>query len=610
MKKFKQILLITVASLLAIPTSLLSMWAFSPLALAATTGSGGGSASYVGQSSYVTLNNLVLTSSGIGDINLLLGINIIVKDSAENPDTMLQFDTSQPITVLTVGAVVATTPITPLANSITIPITVGSGAGDTVTISNIRVRATAGSIMGDDHLSVTTAGGVVSGSAIHIDVTAPILTFTSPIDGAMINTATPTLTFSATDNSAMTYQVNVDNSSWTNMVPGGTIGPLGEGDHAIALKAIDAAGNESAAVTHKIYYQTGLKTTPDVFFLAANTQNATIDDTANNGLSIGGVNTNAATTVSVASYADNPGKVGLIGLGAFKGYQEIRLSNNTAFNFPVTVRIYFTQADLNAAGITKDKLYGLYYYDRAGVVWRNYARSGVDTTPVVLNGQSYLGFVWADVDHLTPIAVAYDNSAPAAPANLKVNRAINQVTLSWTAIPDANSYVVKYSVADAEEKLVTTLTLDKSTTSLAINQLAGGIAYEFSVVAIDSVGNISTASSIQATPLVKPTLFVPVAVAESAPSVSAPSENPITTPTVTAPSENNKIQAGEPAQAKNQSYTALAILLIALGAGVGGYYLYEWWTTNRLLPPEKPKRPAPKKSTTLHTRRSNRTKRW
>ena len=79
---------------------------------------------------------------------------------------------------------------------------------------------------------------------VKLDSTAPVITITSPADGAVVNTSTITVTGTVTENDALDYvKVNnivatVDGTNYTCEVPG-----LIEGDNTITVEARDEAGN-------------------------------------------------------------------------------------------------------------------------------------------------------------------------------------------------------------------------------------------------------------------------------------------------------------------------------------------------------------------------------
>lgn len=665
---------------------------YAPSIALATKGAGGGSGlNNVGKTTYTTLADLTLTSDNAGDIHTVS--NIVVQDKGDLAGTTLQFDTSQQVTVLTTGVVAATSPVTPSTSSITIPITIDAGAGDTVTIHNIRVIATTGStVSGDEHLSAITAGGTVSGDAIHVDLTAPaapvitapatgtysqsttptitgtaevgstvkiydgvtliasttadgsgnfsvatsvlaegshtitatatdaaanissastaityivdttapVLTFSSPIDGTVSASATPVVVFSATDiNTPITYTVTVDGVVVPSFVSGSALSALSNGSHTIAVQATDVAGN-STTQTHTITVNTNLSSVSYSQTLAGGTVGGTIDDSLNSQVVLSNINTTGPVTFNIGNYASNPANIGINGLSAFGKYFDITVNNSANITFPVMVKMYYTNADLAAANITEDKLDGIWFYNSVTGQYQRYANSGVDTADTVVDGVSYAGYVWANVDHFTPMVAAYDTTALAQPISSVSATGDSQATLSWQPVSGAKSYIVRWRPQTPVGSVVGYTTAYTSDTSFNITGLNNGWGYEFGVASVDQYNNVSdfnittatvppVAAPVVATPIktvltaVKTVPQVSTASPTTEPVVRTPSATqPIETPTTPANDNQGKIAGTQTtSQNKSQAAVVIAILLLALAAGVGGYYGYEWYLQSK-----------------------------
>jgi Bacterial Ig domain/Bacterial Ig-like domain/Right handed beta helix region len=87
------------------------------------------------------------------------------------------------------------------------------------------------------------------------DTTAPNTTITSGPTGA-INDATPTFAFDA-DESGATFSCRVDSSAWADCASPWTTQSLDDGQHAVSVRASDAAGNtETSAATRSFTVDT------------------------------------------------------------------------------------------------------------------------------------------------------------------------------------------------------------------------------------------------------------------------------------------------------------------------------------------------------------------
>ena len=89
------------------------------------------------------------------------------------------------------------------------------------------------------------ASDVVSRS-FRVDTRAPKVTISSgPADGSASSDQSPSFSFSA-DEASSRFQCTIDGRGYSPCASPRTIGPLADGGHSFAVRAIDAAGNRSA----------------------------------------------------------------------------------------------------------------------------------------------------------------------------------------------------------------------------------------------------------------------------------------------------------------------------------------------------------------------------
>ncbi|RLI67227.1 hypothetical protein DRO91_10500, partial [Candidatus Heimdallarchaeota archaeon] len=121
------------------------------------------------------------------------------------------------------------------------------------------------------------------------------------------------------------------------------------------------------------------------------------------------LNSSVYNTVTIIEYEGNPeGEItsGLMGIGK---WYDIQIDNESAVQWPINITIYYTQADLDSAGVTENDLQGISYWDGVIGDWVLFNDTGVNTN----NVDGYEGFLWANVWHLTPIApLSEDNTPP------------------------------------------------------------------------------------------------------------------------------------------------------------------------------------------------------
>jgi len=131
--------------------------------------------------------------------------------------------------------------------------------------------------------------------------------------------------------------------------------------------------------------------------------------------------------------------------------------------------------------------------------------------------------------------------------------------------------------------------------SVTFHNVSAG-AHQIKIVFTDKAGNKSDEILIGAFTVVKKVLVaaaVPLAIGgpveEAAPVTQL---QPSPTTTTTTPPQEGEIKGGEEAPTRNWTRTlvTLLIIIIALGAGFGGYYGYEWWAKSRERKEKPPRR--------------------
>lgn len=467
------------------------------------------------------------------------------------------------------------------------------------------------------------------------DTTPPVLTVSSPLDGELIATATPTATYSAIDTNLAGVTVSVDGGTATAYTSGAALGTLANGSHLLKFTATDTAGN-SVSVIRTITINTDLSGVSANTQLPANTSNAMIDDTANSGVVLDGINTTGDVTISIGEYTGVPSAVSMPNVSAFGKTFEISASDPSMVTFPLTIKIYYTQTDLDDAGITEDKLDGIYFYNTQTGLFERYSDSGVNPTDVNINGTNYAGYVFANADHLTPVAAASDVIAPSTPTNTTATAGDGKVTLSWDSVSEARNYTVRYRKStNSDTTAYTYFDVTASLSSQEIIGLANGTEYELGVSAQDRVGNRSPYSVVVAMPKAVATTVsafaTPTIQLASTLSSQTISEQPfqdqsqITKSPETNSTENTTKNATDEGEIKGDATTqtagsraavTLAILLLALAAGVGGYYGYEWWVEKRLsdgpryVPKEEKVVPTTRKNKPAGRKNNRRNGRW
>lgn len=448
------------------------------------------------------------------------------------------------------------------------------------------------------------------------DTVAPTGTLTINTGATVTTSSTVNLTIGATDTVSSVTHMRLANtsdfvdSSWETYATSKVWSlTTGEGPRTVYLQFKDSAGNISDIVSATILVET-------------NTENITLYALATGENTIKQLpievtltaTTSASNMLTIAKFTANPGTNlpnGTTGIGR---YYEVGLSDPTKVTFPVYIKLYYTTADLAAAGVTNEnQLKGLAYFDQATQTWKYFTSTGVNTNDVTVPNPDnegtpiqYAGFFYAMADHLTPLTGLADTTAPETPV-LTTNAGDQLVDLSWTPVTDAANYVIRYRATGDTNGSYFQVIVAGSTTTARVTNLANGVRYEFGVAARDTVGNQSGFSTQFATPnapvtavlAAAPTTTTPLTIAISGVTKggAGTDDNTDTNPD-TKPPTDNEPGAGTTTSTDNDRdlsrlLITLAILIIAIGAGTAGYYGYQWWALRGATTATPPSTPIP-----------------
>ncbi len=386
----------------------------------------------------------------------------------------------------------------------------------------------------------------------------------------------------------------------------------GNGLKNISVQFKDKAGNESIVYSTSIYYNEYAN------YVDHKIVNGSDGYTKNNiHLDI---NSGRERMLTYAEYSQNP--EGKSSFTAFGKYFDLSLDSNETVS-GLVLEISYTQADLDAMKITEDQITGLYYWNETISGWEIYPNQTIDTTDY----DGYAGKIRVELDHLTPMVLGADNVAPTIPSNFKAEAKSGSVKLTWNKIDDADHYDIRYRKSTNNNDLVAYSEIYITTnTETEITNLENGIEYEFNIRAVDAADNKGEWAIVVATPN-----FTPEEIAKQtelkkqvAYYGSLATQNDQTQSTTNI-GENNKDENGnevivddggevkgtDNAEGETEgarTAVTLGIIIIAIGAALGGYYGYQWWlgegeneVEEEKLPketksPEKPKNKKKKKS--------------
>lgn len=373
------------------------------------------------------------------------------------------------------------------------------------------------------------------------------------------------------------------------------------GKRYFVVTAVDAAGNESVYSASVSVLVAGLKSEQ-----AGTPENPAVF--GEQGLSL--TPSMGMPTFTVVGYDNNlPGGEVPEGIAFIGNYFDIEVDNATAF--PVNIKFYYTDEQLEAAGLKEEQLQGLYFYDEATDSWMLYGDTGVSTADI--DGTEFSGYAWAIADHFTPIAIGGDNTPPPNVTGFKAVSRQKAIELTWNKVAeDAVAYAIEYRPVThkGDDPYISIRVDGVNKTKISIDQLENGVGYEFRIWAEDAVGNrslvpqvaINTPNSIPSDDLVLPTKDPnkgvggkpdnsgeeggiggevnpqPDNTVANNPDTDTDSDSPDDADTDQDESDIKGDQdSQEEASNSSRALVTFLIIIAAGAAGFGGYYAYQWW---------------------------------
>lgn len=420
----------------------------------------------------------------------------------------------------------------------------------------------------------------------------------------------------------------------TSVMPNGT--------NQFAVRAVSRVGNEETVGTMASVVVSGAL---EQATLSASNRTLDLIDPLRLLLRVAPTTVDTASVTVLNNSTVNPTGVQLpSGHSAVGKYFDLGTNNTTVF--PLEIRVYYTHADLAAAGVADERqLEGIRFYSTANKRWELYRSTGANTADVQIGSLGFAGYLWAYADHLTPVVGSADITAPGQPTNLAAQSLDSRVKLSWDQMAHTAGYLVRYRPAGNDSSYTTLSISGGDVTSVTLPNLKNRTAYEFGVASVDWVGNQSGFATLEATPSAASTRadFVATNQGVTTSTQLAGAEDQVgnglagtavggsqdgtdatggslegtgqdgQTPDG-ADDENGEVRGGtdESEAANTRTLVTILIIVIAAAAGFGGYYGYQWWMTkpestvqDSVATPQEPAEPKKPKPT-----RTERSGRW
>jgi len=210
--------------------------------------------------------------------------------------------------------------------------------------------------------------------------------------------------------------------------------------------------------------------------------NETTLDFLNETQTILSITTTTPTNVTMSKYSQNPtGKNIYNNISNLENYIDITVEKESVIQWPVFIKMYYTQENLANSHVTKNQLIGIYFWDNSTMEWNSYDNTGVNTSD---NQNGYEGYCWAQVWHLTTLVQAGDTEPPMKVEGLTVSNAHNgRLNLIWGTGTD-NVQIHHYKIYRNSIFLI-----NRTSTSYQDIGLVNGQSYTYRVSAVDTSGN-------------------------------------------------------------------------------------------------------------------------
>lgn len=206
------------------------------------------------------------------------------------------------------------------------------------------------------------------------------------------------------------------------------------------------------------------------------------------------INATNSTNITLGICSGNPtGENISSNITSISKYIDVEFDNESSIIWPIDIKIYYTQDDLNNSNLNESQLLGIYFWNDTVKEWQLYNDTGVNMS---YNQSGYEGYCWAHVYHLTPLILGGDNKSPTKVTGLTVTDAKDgKLDLSWNASTD-NFAVAHYRIY-RDVGFIKTVT----GTSHQDTGLTNGQIYTYTVSAVDVSGNEGNNSeSVSGTP--------------------------------------------------------------------------------------------------------------
>jgi len=194
------------------------------------------------------------------------------------------------------------------------------------------------------------------------------------------------------------------------------------------------------------------------------------------------MNVTSPANLTIERYSGNPTHENIPhDITSVGNYVNITVDNESAIVWPLDIKIYYSQEDLDNSNLNESQLRGIYFWNGSTGEWELYNDTGVNTS---YNQSGYKGYCWVNAWHLTLLTTGGDNDPPSKVTGLVVTDAKDgKLNLIWNPAQD-NLAVGDYRIYRNNNSIANTTNI-----SYQDSGLSNGQSYTYQVSAVDTSGN-------------------------------------------------------------------------------------------------------------------------
>jgi len=178
---------------------------------------------------------------------------------------------------------------------------------------------------------------------------------------------------------------------------------ISDGIYEFSITAIDKNSNRNTSSIHKFAICSEVYN--EILSSGENILDVTIDTDT-----LVVINVSGSTNINIGNYTNNPYPYETLPATVLNKFIAIQVDDESKVNWPVYIRIYYTEKDLINSNLIEEQLVGIFFWNESGKTWNMHQDTGVNTT----DQAGYNGYFWAYIDFFSFLSAPFgDSKSPA-----------------------------------------------------------------------------------------------------------------------------------------------------------------------------------------------------